>query len=139
MMTCGKTGRAFKARLFMGVVYYQALKHRVSKKIHSRSSGKVQVLTGQPISGRSKKGGMRVGEMERDCYIAHGASSVIRERLVEASDKYVSEVCLGCGAFCIGQCRACKKQTKTVIVPCAMKLLFQELMAFGIFPKIQVA
>ena len=138
VMTCGKTGRTFKTRVFMGVVYYQALKHMVSKKIHSRSSGKVQVLTGQPISGRSKNGGMRIGEMERDCFIAHGCSSVIRERLVEVSDKYVSQVCLGCGAFCIGQCKACKKQTKTVIVPYAIKLLFQELMAFGIFPKIQV-
>jgi DNA-directed RNA polymerase II subunit RPB2 len=137
-MICGKTGRPFKAKIFMGTVYYQALKHMVSKKIHSRSSGKVQVLTGQPISGRSKNGGLRIGEMERDCFISHGCASVIRERLVEVSDRYESDVCLGCGVFCIGQCKACKKQTKKVIVPYAMKLLFQELMAFGIFPKIEV-
>ncbi|CAH1428945.1 unnamed protein product [Lactuca virosa] len=139
----GHTGRRLTAMIFMGPTYYQRLKHMVDDKIHSRGRGPVQILTRQPAEGRSRDGGLRFGEMERDCMIAHGAAHFLKERLFDQSDTYRVHVCERCGLIAIAnlkknsfECRSCKNRTDIVQVhiPYACKLLFQELMAMAIAP-----
>ncbi|KAJ9539991.1 hypothetical protein OSB04_026497 [Centaurea solstitialis] len=140
----GHTGRRLTAMIFIGPTYYQRLKHMVDDKIHSRGRGPVQILTRQPAEGRSRDGGLRFGEMERDCMIAHGAAHFLKERLVDQSDAYRVHVCERCGLIAIAnlkknsfECRGCKNKTDIVQVhiPYACKLLFQELMAMAIAPR----
>ncbi|KAI7738156.1 hypothetical protein M8C21_007539 [Ambrosia artemisiifolia] len=140
----GHTGRRLPAMIFLGPTYYQRLKHMVDDKIHSRGRGPAQILSRQPTEGRSRAGGLRFGEMERDCMIAHGAASFLKERLFDQSDAYRVHVCEHCGLIAIAnlgkktfECRGCKNKLDVVQVhiPYACKLLFQELMSMAIAPR----
>ncbi|PRT53034.1 DNA-directed RNA polymerase II subunit RPB2 [Wickerhamiella sorbophila] len=146
IMYNGHTGRKLMAQVFFGPTYYQRLRHMVDDKIHARARGPVQILTRQPVEGRSRDGGLRFGEMERDCMIAHGAAAFLKERLMEASDAFRVHVCGICGLMSVitnlkkvqFECRSCQNKTKIyqVHLPYAAKLLFQELMAMNIAPRL---
>ena len=139
----GFTGRKMNMMIFFGPTYYQRLKHMVDDKIFSRGRGPVQILTRQPTEGRARSGGLRFGEMERDCMISHGAARFLKERLMDVSDRYRVHVCENCGLIAQANLQAgsytCKlcPQSKIcqVYIPYACKLLFQELMAMHIAPK----
>ncbi|KAJ6113917.1 DNA-directed RNA polymerase I subunit RPA2 [Penicillium sp. IBT 18751x] len=95
----GITGKEFAADIYMGLVYYQRLRHMVNDKFQVRTTGPVNALTGQPVKGRAKGGGIRVGEMERDSLIAHGAAFLLQDRLMNCSDAQHAWICRGCGSF----------------------------------------
>lgn len=145
LLYSGLTGEQIESDIFMGPVFYQRLKHMVSDKQHSRSIGPMVNLTRQPAEGRSRDGGFRFGEMERDCTIAHGASRFTRGRLYDCSDKYQVHVCRACGmiavyndAVGIHVCKTCDNRVDFahVEIPYACKLLFQELQTMNIVPRI---
>lgn len=141
----GHTGRPLCNKIFIGPVYYQRLKHMVSDKVQSRSRGPVTTLVRQPTEGRAKEGGLRFGEMERDCMIAHGAAKFLKERLFDVSDAYRLHVCDNCGLFAVArlaknqyECKLCKDKAKVsqICMPYAAKLLIQELMTMNICPRL---
>ena len=146
VLYCGFTGEQLKTSIFMGPTYYQKLKHMSCDKIHSRSGGPVVSMTRQPSEGRSSHGGLRFGEMERDCMIAHGASSFLKERLMDVSDKYAIYVCNQCGLIATAnhtkqlyECKQCNNygDFAKCYIPYSCKLLFQELQCMSIYPRIQ--
>lgn len=148
VMYNGHTGKKLEAQIFLGPTYYQRLKHMVDDKIHARARGPTQIMTRQPVEGRSRDGGLRFGEMERDCMISHGASQFLRERLMEVSDAYRIFLCDLCGLMCVianlrratWECKGCKNKTaiSQARVPYAFKLLCQELMSMNITPRLMV-
>jgi DNA-directed RNA polymerase II subunit RPB2 len=146
-MFSGLTGEKLNAKIFIGPTYYQRLKHMVSDKVHGRAKGPVQILTRQPVEGRSRGGGLRFGEMERDCAISHGASAFLKERLIDQSDAFETSVCKQCGFFAINDsvkqtnyCKICKSSEfcVNITMPYACKLLFQELLSMNILPQMNI-
>lgn len=141
VLTSGITGEPLQAYIYMGPVYYQKLKHMVLDKMHSRARGPRAGLTRQPTEGRQRDGGLRLGEMERDCLICYGASNLLVERLLVSSDQFPAEVCPDCGLIGYSKwCQYCKKSNKMAVVhlPYACKLLFQELQAMNILPRMSI-
>ncbi|MFH0961462.1 MAG: DNA-directed RNA polymerase subunit B [archaeon] len=141
----GITGKKFEADIFVGVIYYHKLRHMVLNKLHARSRGPVQILTRQPTEGRSKKGGLRMGEMEKDCLVAHGAALLLKERF--DSDKTVVPICTGCGIPAIydkakekSHCPMCGETARIefIEVSYAFHLLLHELMSLGVFPRLRL-
>ena len=141
----GKSGEQIETSIFIGPVYYQRLKHMVADKQHSRCIGPMVNLTRQPAEGRSRDGGLRFGEMERDCMISHGASKFTKERVYDVSDKYSVHVCKSCGMFAkyneeehIHECSICDNHTNfaKVNIPYSCKLLFQELISMNVVPRV---
>lgn len=141
MLYSGITGECLQAYIFFGPIYYQKLKHMVLDKMHARARGPRAVLTRQPTEGRSRDGGLRLGEMERDCVIAYGASQLLLERLMISSDAFEVDVCSNCGLMGYsGWCSTCKSAEHIIkmTIPYAAKLLFQELLAMNIAPRLRL-
>lgn len=143
----GITGLPLQTYIFMGPIYYQKLKHMVLDKMHARGSGPRVMITRQPTEGRSRNGGLRVGEMERDCLIAYGTSMLIFERLMISSDPFKVQVCRKCGLLGYYNhklktsiCSTCKngENVSTMKLPYACKLLFQELQSMNIVPRLKL-
>jgi DNA-directed RNA polymerase II subunit RPB2 len=150
-MINGQTGEEMECQMFMGPTYYQRLKHMVNDKIHARARGPVQNLTRQPVEGRSRSGGGRLGEMERDVFLSHGATHFLRERMYDCSDPFSIWVCDTChksAVVCpvsneftenpIYKCHKCKNMVNfsKIDIPYATKTFFQEIESFGVDVKI---
>ena len=139
----GMTGEQFEAKIYVGNMFYLKLKHMVANKLHSRASGRIQLLTRQPVEGRAQGGGLRVGEMEKDCFVAHGAALLLKERF--DSDKTVVHICENCGMFAVYDAgrdrKACTKcggnvEITPVEMSYAFNLLLNELKALCIYPRV---
>jgi DNA-directed RNA polymerase III subunit RPC2 len=140
-VTSGITGESLPAYVFFGPIYYQKLKHMVQDKMHSRSRGPRAILTRQPTEGRSRDGGLRLGEMERDCLIAYGASQLLLERLMLSSDAHEVDICETCGLMGYhGWCQTCKssKGVTTMTMPYAAKLLVQEMLSMNVLVRLKL-
>eukprot|EP00547_Thalassionema_nitzschioides_P011137 CAMPEP_0194263772 /NCGR_PEP_ID=MMETSP0158-20130606/47234_1 /TAXON_ID=33649 /ORGANISM="Thalassionema nitzschioides, Strain L26-B" /LENGTH=1251 /DNA_ID=CAMNT_0039003981 /DNA_START=34 /DNA_END=3789 /DNA_ORIENTATION=- len=137
----GTNGEPLDAYIFSGPVFYMKLKHMVLDKAHARARGPRAVLTRQPTEGRSRDGGLRLGEMERDCLIAYGASNLIMERLMHSSDAFSANVCMSCGLLQYQNwCQYCRSGEKVadIRLPYACKLLFQELQSMNVLPRLRL-
>tara|TARA_Y100000310_G_scaffold299605_1_gene334601 strand:+ start:2466 stop:4268 length:1803 start_codon:yes stop_codon:yes gene_type:complete len=141
----GINGKQFKAKIYVGNMHYLKLKHMVANKIHSRGRGPIQLLTRQPTEGRAKEGGLRLGEMEKDTFIAHGASLLLKERF--DSDKTTIPVCEECGIIAIynefkdrSYCPICGENVEinNVEISYAFKLMLDEFKSLGIYPKLKL-
>ena len=141
----GFTGRQMETNIFVGPVFYQRLRHCSADKMHSRASGPLVMLTRQPAEGRAREGGLRFGEMERDCVIAHGMTEFTKERLMECSDAFRCYSCKDCGLLCVANpvdgiwsCRGCGNTTSfsAVEIPYAYKLLLQEMESMCISSRV---
>ena len=145
IMYNGLTGEQLESSIFMGPVFYQRLKHMVADKQHSRSIGPMVNLTRQPAEGRSRAGGLRYGEMERDCMCSHGAARFNKGRIYDASDAFKVHVCRRCGLIAayndkvhIHHCKTCDNRLDFACVelPYSCKLMFQELLTMNIAPRL---
>ena len=141
----GETGRQMSAKIYVGSMYYLKLKHMVSNKLHSRARGPIQLLTRQPTEGRAKEGGLRLGEMEKDTFVAHGASLLLKERF--DSDKTIVPVCEDCGLIAIYNefknktyCPVCgdASDVNWIELSYAFKLILDEFKSMGIYPNLKL-
>ena len=146
IMYNGRTGEQIQTEIFIGPTYYQRLKHMVQDKLHSRgSNGPIVMLTRQPSEGRARNGGLRLGEMERDCLLGHGLASFLKERMLDSSDNYRVFICKSCGLIAnvnpdknIYKCNNCKNIGTDIVqarIPYAFKLLGQELYTMNILMR----
>ena len=143
-MRSGITGKKIETKIFVGNLYYLKLKYMVANKIHGRASGKIALLTRQPIEGRSRGGALRLGEMEQQALVAHGASLLLKERY--DSDKVVLPICAKCGAIAIDDkirkktvCPEChSEEVEPVEVSYAFKLLIEELQGLHVNTKFEL-
>lgn len=139
-MFSGFTGERFPEKIFMAPCFYQRLKHMVIDKIHARVAGPLDTLTHQPVAGRARDGGLRFGEMEKDCMLSHGSTRILKECLFDKSDKYTIPICMDCGNVPNKRiyCNNCEDNNIEIKnMPYATKLLYQELMGMGLKLKIQ--
>ena len=143
----GFTGEQMHTDIFMGTTYYQRLKHMACDKVHSRSTGPLVSMTRQPSEGRASYGGLRFGEMERDCMVAHGSCEFLKERMLKVSDDYYVYICDECGLIIsandkdsVYECKNCNNFTNIhkVNIPYSCKLLMQELQTMSIAPRFNV-
>lgn len=145
---CGMTGKKIKTDIYITPVYTIRLTHMTLDKIHARAEGPTQGLTRQPLEGRAKNGGLRIGEMEKDAIVAHGTSQFLKEKFLECSDIYKTYICNICGMiaskvpdknFWVCMNNECNEKPNIVpiVLPYSCKLLFQELMSVNIKPKIK--
>ena len=141
----GFTGRQMETNIFVGPVFYQRLRHCSTDKLHSRASGPLVMLTRQPAEGRAREGGLRFGEMERDCVISHGIAEFTKERFMECSDAFRCFACRECGLIAVANptegiwvCRGCTNTTNfsAIEIPYAYKLLLQEMESMSISSRI---
>ncbi|OYT32825.1 DNA-directed RNA polymerase subunit B [Candidatus Woesearchaeota archaeon] len=141
----GVTGEMYEAKIYIGNMYYLKLKHMVANKIHSRARGPIQLLTRQPTEGRAKEGGLRLGEMEKDTFVAHGTSLLLKERF--DSDKTIVPVCENCGLIAIYDaykdkryCPLCGENVEIndVEISYAFKLILDEFKSLCIYPKLEL-
>ena len=141
----GMTGEQIETSVFYGPTFYQRLKHMVRDKQHSRGHGPMVVLTRQPAEGRAREGGLRFGEMERDCMVSHGAARFTKGRIYDCSDKFKTYACKKCGMLAIYNdkkgihlCKICDNRTDfaELNIPYACKLLFHELITMNIAPRL---
>ena len=139
----GRSGEMFKAQIYVGNMYYLKLKHMVANKVHARARGPIQLLTRQPTEGRAKEGGLRLGEMEKDTFVSHGATMVLKERF--DSDKVAVPVCVKSGLIGYYDKRRDRlvspiygegADMEYVELSYAFKLLLDELKSLGIYPKL---
>ncbi|EOB12651.1 DNA-directed RNA polymerase I subunit RPA2 [Nosema bombycis CQ1] len=140
-MYSGVTGNEFMTDIFIGVVFYQRLRHMVNDKFQVRSTGAVISTTRQPVGGRKKLGGVRFGEMERDALIAHGTSYLLNDRLIKCSDHHIFTYCTSCKSILFtmrNKCTCGGKVFTTVELPFVFKYLCAELMAMNIKVELEL-